>query len=112
MVDTKKTRAKKELSKERKIALTALKDAKSDQEKSVAKQQLKLVRFKEVASIRADAAIRALTNLEKVCDITSYSWTSDQATKIIGAVQPVYDRICKGLRQPAAKTATREKFTL
>jgi hypothetical protein len=112
MVDTKKVRAKKELSKERAAAMNAVKNAKSDQEKKVAAQALKLVRFKEVASIRTDAALRALKNLERVCDITSYAWTSDQADKIIGAMQPITTRIVEGLRKPSAKTASREKFTL
>jgi hypothetical protein len=112
MADDKKARAKKELSKARVAAMNALKNAKSDQEKTVAKQQLHLVRFKEVASIRADAAIRALKNLERVCDTTSYGWTQDQAEKIIGALDPIFGRIVSGLRKPGAKTAKREKFTL
>lgn len=112
MAEDKKTRAKKELSKARVAAMTALKNAKSDQEKTVAKQQLHLVRFKEVASIRADAAIRSLKNLEKVCDTTSYGWTQDQAEKIINAIQPIVSRIVDGLKKPGAKTAKREKFTL
>ena len=112
MAEGKKERAKKELSKARIAAMTALKNAKSDQEKTVAKQQLHLVRFKEVASIRADAAIRALKNLEKVCDTTSYGWTQDQAEKIIGAIAPIWKRTEEGLRKPGAKTAKREKFTL
>lgn len=112
MAETKKARAKKELSKERAAALKAVKDAGSDQEKTVAKQKLKLVRFKEVASIRADASIRALKNLEKACDTTSYAWTDEQASKIIGALEPLYSRIVTSLRKPSAKTAQREKFTL
>lgn len=112
MAETKKERAKKELSKARLAAMKALKDAKSDQEKTVARQQLHLVRFKEVASIRADASIRALKNLEKVCDTTSYGWTQDQAEKIISAIDPIVTRIRDGLRKPGAKTAKREKFTL
>lgn len=110
--DTKKQRAKKELSKARIAAMKALKDAKSDQEKTVAKQQLHLVRFKEVASIRTDATIRALKNLEKVCDTTSYAWTQDQAGKILANILPTVKRIEEGLTKPGAKTAKREKFSL
>lgn len=110
--ETKKARAKKELSNERKAAMKLLKDASSDQEKTVARQKLHLVRFKEVASIRADASIRALKNLEKVCDTTSYSWTQDQAEKIIKAIEPIVSRIVDGLKRPGAKTAKREKFSL
>lgn len=112
MATDKKARAKKELSKERLAAMNALKNASSDQEKTVARQKLHLVRFKEVASIRADASIRALKNLEKVCDTTSYAWTQDQADKIIGALSPIWKRIEEGLRKPGAKTAKREKFSL
>lgn len=112
MANDKKARAKKELSKERVAAMNALKNASSDQEKTVAKQKLKLVRFKEVASIRTDASIRALKNLERACDTTSYAWTDDQASKIIGAIEPLYSRIVTSLRKPGAKTAQREKFTL
>lgn len=112
MADAKKTRAKKELSKDRKAAMEALKNAGSDQEKTVAKQKLKLVRFKEVASIRVDASIRALKNLENACDTTAYAWTDEQASKIIGALEPLYKRIVEGLRKPGAKTVKREKFSL
>lgn len=112
MADVKKARAKKELSKERKAAMDALKNANSDQQKTVAKQALKLVRFKEVGSIRADAAIRALKNLEKVADTTSYAWTDEQAQKIIFAIEPVFKRILVALTKPGAKTAQREKFSL
>lgn len=112
MADSKKVRAKKELSKERQAAMTALKNASSDQEKIVAKQKLHLVRFKEVASIRADASIRALKNLEKVADTTAYAWTQDQAEKIIGTIGPIWKRIEEGLKKPGAKTSKREKFSL
>jgi hypothetical protein len=112
MADTKKVRAKKELSKARKAAMDAMKAASSDQEKTVAKQNLKLVRFKEVGSIRVDAAIRALKNLENACDTTAYAWTDEQASKIIGALEPLYTRIRDGLRKPGAKKVVREKFSL
>ena len=112
MAESKKARAKKELSKERQAAMLKLKNAGSDQEKTVARQQLHLVRFKEVASIRADASIRALKNLEKVCDTTSYAWTQEQAEKILSAILPVVHRITDGLKKPGAKTAKREKFSL
>lgn len=112
MVDVKKTRAKKELSAARKAAMAAVSNAKSDQEKSVAKQKLKFVRFQEVASIRTDAGIRALKNLENVCDTTAYAWTDEQAAKIIGAIKPLYDRIVAGLNKPGAKAVKREKFSL
>jgi hypothetical protein len=112
MADSKKVRAKKEMSVARKAALNALKNASSDQEKSVALSKLKLVRFKEVASVRTDAVSRALSNLENVCDITSYSWDADQAKKIIDEINPKFDRIVAGLTKPAAKTSKRVKFTL
>lgn len=112
MADTKKARAKKELSKDRQAAMAKLKNASSDQEKTVAKQQLHLVRFKEVGSIRTDAAIRALKNLEKIADTTAYAWTQDQAEKIIGHLEPIFKRLVDGLRKPGVKTSKREKFTL
>lgn len=112
MAESKKARAKKELSKERQAAMNALKNASSDQEKRVANEKLKIVRFKEVASIRTDASIRALKNLERVCDTSSYSWDGEQSKKIIGALQPLFTRIVDGLNKPSAKKAAREKFTL
>ena len=112
MAESKKARAKKEMSAARKAALNAVKNAGSEQEKTVATQKLKLVRFKEVASVRTDAASRALSNLENVCDITSYAWDAEQAEKIIKELQPKFDRIVSGLRKPAAKTSKRVKFTL
>lgn len=107
-----KKRAPKELSKERKAAMKAVTDAKSDQEKMVARQALKLVRFKEVASVRADAAIRALKNLENACDSTSYAWTQDQSAKLIAAIEPLVGRIKTALNSPNAKKPAREKFSL
>ncbi len=112
MADTKKARAKKALSKERTAALAAMKAASSDQEKTVAKQALKLVRFKEVASVRADASIRALKNLENACDSTSYAWTQDQAVKLLAAIEPLIGRIKTALNTPNAKKPAREKFSL
>lgn len=112
MAEIKKARAKKELSAARKSAMETLKNAKSDQEKTVAKQALKLVRFKEVASIRTDAVIRALKNLENACDSTSYAWTPDQAAKILGAVTPIYSRIADALKDPSTKVVKKEKFSL
>lgn len=112
MVDGKKVRAKKEISPARKAAMTAVKNAASDKEKLVARQQLKLVRFKEVASTRTDALIRAMKNLENALDTTSYAWTEDQSTKILGAIRPIFTRIVDGLQKPSAKKATREKFSL
>lgn len=111
-VEGKKARAKKEMSPARKAAMAAVTNAKSDQEKAVAKQKLKFVRFQEVASIRADASIRALKNLESACDTTAYAWTDEQAAKIIGAIKPLFDRIVTSLQKPGAKQAKREKFTL
>jgi hypothetical protein len=112
MATDKKVRAKKEMSAARKAALAAVKAASSDQEKAVAQSKLKLVRFKEVASVRTDAASRALSNLENVCDTTSYQWDQDQAEKIIKELQPKFDRIVNGLRKPGARKAKREKFSL
>lgn len=112
MAESKKVRAKKELSKARQAAVAAMAAAASDQEKTVAKQNLKLVRFKEVASIRTDAALRTLKNLESACDTTAYAWTEEQADKILAALQPVYGRIVEALRKPGAKKPAREKFSL
>jgi hypothetical protein len=112
MADVKKVRAKKALSKERAAALAAMKTASSDQEKTVAKQALKLVRFKEVASVRADASIRALKNLENACDSTAYAWTQDQAVKLLAAIEPLIGRIKTALNTPGSKKPAREKFSL
>lgn len=111
MAETKKARAKKELSKARAAAMKALKDAVSDQEKTVAKQQLHLVRFNEVAAVRTDAALRALKNLRKCCDTTSYAWTQDQAKKILDAIGPVYSDIADFLKSPGKLKSVKTKFT-
>lgn len=112
MAESKKARAKKEMSAARKAAMDAVKAASSEQEKRVAHSKLKLVRFKEVASVRTDAASRALANLENVCDTTSYQWDQEQAEKIIKELQLKFDRIVNGLRKPGALKAQREKFSL
>lgn len=110
MVDAKK-RGKKEMSKERTQALNAVKNAKSEQEKKVAKQQLKFVRFKEVGALRVDRAITAMRNLEKVCDGGSYAWTNEQADKIIKTLEPISSRIVNALRNPGTSKKQREKFS-
>jgi hypothetical protein len=112
MAESKKVRAKKEMSAARKAALALVKNADSDQEKAVAQSKLKIVRFKEVASVRTDAASRALSNLENVCDSTSYTWDAEQADKIIKELQPKFDKIVNGLRKPGPRTSKRVKFSL
>lgn len=110
MVDAKK-RGKKEMSKERAQALNSVKNARSDQEKKLAKQALKLVRFKEVGALRVGRAITALTNLEKVCDSSAYAWTPEQADKAIKAIEPRVQRIVAALRSPATAKKAKETFT-
>lgn len=112
MAESKKARAKKEMSAARKAALAAVKNASSDQEKTVALSKLKMVRFREVGSVRVDAAARALDNLVNICDSSTYTWDTEQATKIINELQPKFDRIVSGLRKPAPRKNTRVKFTL
>lgn len=108
----KKPRAKKEVSKARAAALEAVKNAKSDQEKTVAVQQLRLLRFKEVGSVRADKAIESLKNLVKVCDRTSYAWTQEQSDKLLKALDLQMTKIREGLTSKEAIRIQREKFIL
>jgi hypothetical protein len=105
-------REKKEPSKARKAAMAAVAAAKSDQEKTVAVQQLKLVRFAEVGSTRADRALEALKNLAKVCDRSAYSWTAEQSEKLLKAINGEVKKITEGLTSKEAVRIKREKFTL
>jgi hypothetical protein len=107
-----KARAKKEVSAARKAAMDAVKNAKSDQEKTVATQQLRLVRFKEVGSVRADKAIESLKNLSKACDRTSYAWTQEQADKLLAAINAEVKKITVGLTSKEPVKAKRERFSL
>lgn len=109
---TKQKKAPRPKSKERIAAMAAVAAAKSEQEKAVAMQALKLLRFKEVASVRTGAALKHLQNLESTCDTSTYAWTEDQATKILGAIEPVVAKLRKGLMTPSKRKAESTKFAL
>lgn len=74
---------KKALTPERVKLMNAVKDAKSDQEKRVANQQLKMLRFKEVGTKRLNRVLKALKGLENLANRGAYGWEPEQADKII-----------------------------
>lgn len=112
MADSKKARAKKEMSAARKVAMNAVKNASSPQEIMIAKQKLKLVRFQEVGSTRISAFVKAAKAFEATLDTSSYAWTPEQTEKISGIVKARYDAIMSALKSPGAKKAAVEKIQL
>ncbi len=83
---TKKTRPAPVVSAARAAAQKAVDNAKSDQEKKVARQQLKAVKFTEIAPARMARALGALGNVRKLANRAGYSWSDEQATKMITAL--------------------------
>lgn len=105
-------KAKKQMSKAREAALAKYKNAKSPQEKTVAEQELKLLRFKEVASHRVGRVLAALDNLMAATDAGQYSWDSNQAVKIISAISDKTKPLFASLEKPAKRKQGVTKFEL
>lgn len=100
---------KKALSAERVTAMNAVKNAKSDQEKRVATQQLKMLRFKEIATKRVNRAIKSIKGLQNLANRGAYGWTPEQAEKILSTL----DKQMRALRDKLSGTKVEEEaFTL
>lgn len=70
----------------RAAAELGLKNAASDQEKTVARNVLKGVKFKELGRARVRRALKALDGIEKLASKAAYSWTEQEAEQLLGAL--------------------------
>jgi hypothetical protein len=77
---TKKTR--KPPSARRVAAEQAVTAAKSDQEKTVARSALKIVRFDELATPRVRRAVKAISSIANLANRGAYTYTDEQAKRI------------------------------
>lgn len=77
-------KGRKPPSAKRQAAEDALKNAKSDQEKTVARSAAKSVRFEELARARVRRASKVLSSIENLANRAAYTWTDEQANKILG----------------------------
>lgn len=81
-----KRERKAQKSAKRLAAEAAVSVAKSDQEKTVAKSHLKIVTFEDLARQRTRRALKVLGHIENLANRASYTWTEEQAAKILGAL--------------------------
>lgn len=58
----------------------------SEQEKSIARQALKSIKFKELARARVRRALKVLDGIEKLASRAAYSWTEQEAEKVLSAL--------------------------
>lgn len=97
-------KARKPPSAARVAAMKAVDDAKSDQEKTVARANLKLLRFKELGTKRLNRWIAGCDGLMNLSNRAAYQWTPDQAEKIVKTVRARADKIIGAFTgQPQAR---------
>lgn len=120
MVDSKKDafdsklakarKARKPASAERVAAEKAVKDAKSDQEKLVARATLKTLRFKELAPKRVRRALKALDGVIALANRGNYLSEPAQREKMLKALSDRYTKFKNAFDDTATKEP--EEFTL
>lgn len=79
---TAKKKGKKPPSARRLAAQSQVEAAKSDQEKTVARAHLKIVRFDELATPRVRRALKALDTIANLANRSAYTYTDEQAKRI------------------------------
>lgn len=92
--------------------------AKSPQEISVAesalksaRSELKILKFKEIASPRLKRAVNVMRQLENVANPAAYTWDETQATKIVETLEKALDSLTNKLRR-TKKGAAAEDYSL
>jgi hypothetical protein len=79
--------AKKPQKSAKRLAAEAAHDAaKSEQEKAIARSHLKSVTFEDLARQRVRRALKVLGHIENLANRAAYTWTDEQAGKILGAL--------------------------
>lgn len=82
----------------RKAAELELQNAKSDQEKTVARAKVKALRFTDIVVPRVKGVINGLRRVENMANRAAYSWTDEQAEKIITALEGAVAKVTSKLR--------------
>lgn len=104
-----KKKGKRPPSAARVAAIAAVDNAKSDQEKTLARTTLKLLAFKEVVTPRVRRVLKLMDNIEKMASSGSYKWDPADGAKIAKALSGAADRIA--LKLSGAK-AQAEEFSI
>lgn len=102
-------KARKPMSGARLAAENAYKNAKSDQEKTVTRSHLKSVRFEELARARVRRALKVLSTVENLANRGVYTWTDEQAHKVLTALN---DKMKQVTLKFAGTAAKKEEFDL
>jgi hypothetical protein len=100
-------KARKPASGKRLAAESAFKNAKSDQEKTVARSHLKAVRFEELGRARVRRALKTLSSLENLANRGVYTWTDEQANKLLTAI---HEKVKQVTLKFAGTAAKKEEF--
>lgn len=102
-------KGKKPPSGKRLAAAAALEAAKSDQEKTVARSHLKSVAFEELARARVRRALKVLSGIENLANRAAYTWTDEQANKVLTAL---HDKVKSLTLKFAGSSAKKDEFDL
>lgn len=101
--------ARKPPSGKRAAAIAAVNAAKSDQEKAVARSHLKSVAFEELARARVRRVLKLLSGIENLANRAAYTWTDEQAGKIVSAIN---EKVKSVTMKFAGQKATKDQFDL
>lgn len=83
------------------------KSAKSPQERKAESAAQKITRFKKLANVRVNRALKSLTSVAALGNRRSYTYTDDEAKRIVDAIRAKADAI-----QAAFDTRPEDAFTL
>lgn len=89
----KQKKARKPQNAKRLAAEQALANARSDQEKALARSQVKHIRFEDLARARTRRALKILAGIENLANRAAYSWTDEQATKVLNALNDAMKKV-------------------
>lgn len=107
-----KSKKAKVASAERAAAQKQVDNAKSDQEKRVARQNMKMVKFREIGTQRLNKAIAALRNLGKLANRNAYGWDTPTADKINTALGLETKKIAAALAATGSEKVKEAGITL
>jgi hypothetical protein len=104
-----KKKGKRPPSARRLAAQSQVDAAKSDQEKTVARSHLKIVRFDELATPRVRRALKALDTIANLANRSAYTYTDEQAKKI---EQHLMTRVAAVIGKFKGEKAKTEEITI
>lgn len=102
----------KVVSTERAQAQKQVDAAKSDQEKRVARQNMKMIKFREIGTQRLNKVISALRNLGKLANRNAYGWDAATADKINTALSAETSKIRAALAATGSEKVKEAGITL